>query len=281
MANLGADFNASKPSDADFVRHPTKPNLATEIRFIRARLKSFFDVLFNLDDDASQPGVSAGDFRDSVIPNAAIVDHPNKPSSRAEFFTKVTVDKRGFVIGGSTEPVNNAPRIFRACYTVDGGWYETADGLLTDPNAGTVSFPVGKVVRSDETITQQAVEYRFTVPAKATRLRVLLIGGGQPGGTTTSGAHGRSAWFPVTVSPGEIYKVQVAQSRGISLFGLADWSRYITSEGYNLDAYGPGSGYNTRPSLTTFQRPPYLPYGLGGDPYGTGHPGLVLIEWYA
>ena len=49
MANLGADFNASKPTEADFVRHPSKPNLATEIRFIRSRLKSFFGAVMDLD----------------------------------------------------------------------------------------------------------------------------------------------------------------------------------------------------------------------------------------
>lgn len=281
MAKLGADFNASKPSDADYVRHPTKPNLATEIRFIRSRLKSFFGVLFNVDDDESQTGVSAGDFKNSVIPNAAIVDHPNKVSSRGEFYTKVTVDRRGFVVGGSKDPVYNAPRIFRACYTIDEGWYETPDGLLTEAGAGTVPFPIGKVVRSDETITQLAVEYRFTVPAKATRLKVLLIGGGKPGSTTASGDHARTGWFPVSVTPGEIYKVQVAEHRGISLFGLPDWSRYVTSEGYNLNAFSPTSDYNTRPSLVTFRRPPYLPFGMGGDINGIGQPGLVLIEWYA
>jgi len=42
MDRFGNDFNASRPTEGDFVRHATKAQMATELREIKRRLKVFF-----------------------------------------------------------------------------------------------------------------------------------------------------------------------------------------------------------------------------------------------
>lgn len=42
MDRFGSDFNASRPTEGDYVRHATKPQLATELREMKRRIKVFF-----------------------------------------------------------------------------------------------------------------------------------------------------------------------------------------------------------------------------------------------
>lgn len=272
MAKLGADFNASKPTEADFVRHPSKPNLATEIRFIRSRLKSFFSAVMDLE---------SGDFKDNIIPQAALVEHPDKPDSGGDFYGQVTVDSRGFVTSGSKEVTNNAPRVFRALYTSDGAVLEAENGFVRDPAANLSQWPVGKLLRADSFVLPAIREYRFFAPKNVTRIQVLCIGGGLKGSATLVGLNARVSWISFTVVPGEQYRVLVGQSDSPSAFCTMDYVRYVTSEGFTNNIISGSSGYLDKRNVYNFKRPPYRPYGFGGALNAPGTPGMVLLEWYA
>ncbi|MEI8320354.1 MAG: hypothetical protein WCH79_20685, partial [Planctomycetia bacterium] len=88
---LGSDFNASKPTDSDFVRHPTARTLAAELRSIKQRMADFFGRSFQLD---------SGDLKDDIVPVPALRDSATNPSSGSEYYRRVTVDRNGFVLSG-------------------------------------------------------------------------------------------------------------------------------------------------------------------------------------
>lgn len=274
MAKLGADFNASKPTEADFVRHPSKPNLATEIRFIRSRLKSFFGTVVNLE---------SGDFQDNIIPQAALVDHPNKPDSGNEFYSEVTVDSRGIVTAGSKEAKFNAPRVFTASFSNTGAIQEAADGLVRDPAANDTQWPVNKLPRAAAGTTTLPLvkEYRFFVPKNVTKIQVICIGGGLKGSNSTPGAEALVGWISFTVVPEEEYRVFVGQSDAPSAFCTMDYKRYVTSEGNVKWSTVSGGVYLDKRQVHNFKRSPFRPFGSGGALNTPGTPGMVLLEWYA
>jgi hypothetical protein len=274
MSKLGADFNASKPTEADFVRHPSKPNLATEIRFIRTRLKSFFGAMINLE---------SGDFQDNIIPQAALVDHPNKPDSGNEFYSEVTVDSRGIVTSGSKETSFNAPRVFTASFANTGAVQEAADGLVRDPATNDAQWPVNRLPRAAAGTTTLPLvkEYRFFAPKNVTKIQVICIGGGLKGDASTTGAAAKVAWISFTVVPGEQYRILVGQSDAPSAFCTMDYARYVTSEGYTKSTTISGAGYIDKRQVHNFKRSPFRPFGSGGALNTPGTPGMVLLEWYA
>jgi hypothetical protein len=272
MANLGADFNASKPTEADFVRHPSKPNLATEIRFIRSRLKSFLGAVMDLE---------SGDFKDSVVPQAALVEHPDKPDSAPDFYREVTVDARGFVVKGGKDAKIYAPRIFRAVYASDGSIQESETGLIRDPAANNSQWPVGKLLKADSFILPLVREYRFFAPKNVTRIQVVCVGGGLKGSASAAGENARVSWISFSVVPGEQYRVLVGQPDAPSAFSTMDYVRYVTSEGYTNNILGGSGVYLDKRNIYNFKRPPYRPFGFGGAVNALGTPGMVLLEWYA
>lgn len=274
MAKLGADFNASSPTEADFVRHPSKPNLATEIRFIRARLKAFFDPLFQLEN---------GDFEDNVIPQAALVDHPNKPSSNGRQYTSVTVDKRGFVIGGSVDEVYTLPRHFRAFFTSAGSWVEAPNGVGTNPAPGLSPWPDNRIPWETQYRTLPYVyPYKFIVPATVHRLKVSLYGGGWKFGSPAIGQdRTMHLFFNAAVQPGNKFDVWVGGSDSPSVFARMKASVFATSETYAQNVSSPIAGYPD--AGLARNQPRFLrSYGQDGASSGQlGQPGCVLIEWYA
>lgn len=274
MAKLGADFNASSPTEADFVRHPSKPNLATEIRFIRARLKAFFDPLFQLEN---------GDFENNVISQAALVDHPNKPSSNGRQYTSVTVDKRGFVIGGSVDEVFTLPRHFRAFYSSAGSWVEAPDGVGTNPAPVLSPWPDNRIPWETQYRSLPYVyPYKFIVPAGVRRLKVSLYGGGWKHGSAAIGqGQSKHLFINAAVQPGNKFDVWVGASDSPSVFARMEVQTFATSETYTKNVSSPTGGY---PDTGLARNPPrYLrPYGKDGASSGQlGEPGCVLIEWYA
>jgi hypothetical protein len=274
MAKLGADFNASKPTEADFVRHPSKPNLATEIRFIRDRLKSFFGTVLSVD---------TGDFKDNIIPQAALLDHPDKPDSGGDFYSEVTVDSRGFVTRGSKERKLNAARVFTASFSNAGAVQEEAGRIVRDPAANDAQWPVNKLPRaaSGTTTLPLVKEYRFFAPKNVTKIQVICIGGGLKGDASTVGAEAKVGWISFTVVPGEEYRILVGQSDAPSAFCTMDYARYLTSEGYTKSTTISGAGYIDKRQVHNFKRSPFRPYGSGGALNTLGNPGMVLLEWYA
>lgn len=270
MAKLGADFNASKPTEADFVRHPSKPNLAAEIRSIRARLKSFFGTTMNLE---------SGDFQDNIIPQAALVDHPDKPDSGGDFYTEVTVDSRGFITKGSKSSSITTARVFRAVFTIEEGVVETETGLVREPAPNTSSWPINKLKRNDERTIPEVREYRFFAPAKVTQIKIRCIGGGMDGSATVPGANGKTCWMCFPVTPGAQYRVLVGLRQFPSAFCSTDYLRYMTSEGWTYNVIGGGA--DDKDNIYLYKRPLYRPYGFGGAINQPGNPGIVHLEWYA
>jgi len=274
MAKLGADFNASKPTEADFVRHPSKPNLATEIRFVKSRLKSFFGTVMTL---------GTGDFQDNIIPQAALVDHPKKPSSNNEFYSEVTVDVRGIVTSGNKETSFNAPRIFSASFTSTGAVQENETGFDRTEAPLITRWPGTKLLRgtAGTTVLPDIKEYQFTAPKGVTKIKVICVGGGLKGGASTAGADAQVSWVSFTVEPTAVYRVIVGQSDGPSAFCTNDYKRYVTSETYTDDTTQSGAGYLDKRHVHSFKRSPIRPYGSGGAINTPGTPGIVLLEWYA
>jgi len=274
MAKLGADFNASSPTEADFVRHPSKPNLTTEIRFIRSRLKAFFDPLFQLEN---------GDFKDNVIPQAAIVDHPDKPSSNGLQYTSVTVDKRGFVIDGSTDQLLTLPRHFRAFFSSQGAFIEAPDGVGTNPASTLTPWPDNRIPwETQYRSLPQVYPYKFIVPAGVRRLSVSLFGGGWKfGSAAIAPEQPKHLFVNAAVTPGNKFDVWVGGSDSPSVLARMEAESFCTTEGYIKNLSSPTAGY---PDAGIARNPPaiYRPYGdNGASANQLGTPGCVIIEWYA
>lgn len=274
MSKLGADFNASKPTEADFVRHPSKPNLATEIRFVRSRLKSFFGTVMTL---------GSGDFQDNIIPQAALVDHPNKPDSNNEFYSEVTVDVRGLVTSGNKQTSFNAPRLFSASFTSTEAVQETETGIVQTEAPHTTQWPGTKLPRATQgtTVLPDIKEYQFIAPKGVTKLKVICVGGGLKGGASLVGAEAKVSWLSFTVEPAVGYKVIVGQSDSPSVFCTNDYTRYVTSEANIKWSTASGGVYLDKRQVHNFKRSPFRPFGSGGAINTPGTPGMVLLEWYA
>lgn len=274
MANLGADFNSSSPTDADFVRHPTRPALPSVIRDVRARLKAFWGVMADLE---------TGDFKDNAIPQAALADHPDRPSSGNDFYTEVTVDRRGLVIAGSKAVRITSPRLFRAYFCARGGFVETPDAVITEAAPPLSDWPSSSVIRADTAFLPRVYSYQFTVPAGVSRLRVSVYGGGWSEAYVAAKAGvARAAFFNYAVTPGSGLFVWVGGSDSPSVVGKPDYTSFASSEGYRKNISGPRGGYPDAGIAGNVPKMRFRPdgdNGVPGDP--AGKPGAVLIEWYA
>lgn len=254
---LGSGFNASKPTTGDFVRHPTAPQLATEIRGIKSRLLEFFGVVFD---------VESGQLKDGVIPPSALTPYHSTTSSGSEYYTRYTIDRKGFFVGGSFDLLLNSPRAFRAYFSEAGSAVDTENGPVRDAAPPVQDIPSG--IRWDSTsVVPNGLLYHFIVPDLITRILTTLIAKG----TTTNSSRSRSFGLPVV--PGERLEIFVGGTNGVSYVSASDRQRYMTSEGLNLAVY-PGAGFNETPTLGLV-RSPYRPFGSGTSF------GAVLLEWYA
>ena len=268
---LGSDFNASSPSEGDYVRNKTAPQLASTVRDLRTRLKDFFAQVFDGE---------TGDFKDSVIPSAALVDSATNPSSGADFYQQVTVDSRGFVVKGSATPVYTGPRVFRAFYTSTGGWYETPEKLVAVPavprQSAPFSIPGGA---SEWAAGDTGYLYDFLVPAGITQLKIFLqCGGPQLAGDGTVPPEAfTSIEGALDVHPGTLLKVFIGEagvgvgSRGASsIIATADYSQWIST----ANAQHPIG-------VAVLGNTQYY-FGLRYRPMGAvNSPGGAVFEWYA
>lgn len=265
---LGSDFNASKPSDGDYVRHPSAWQLARELRYIKARVADFFGRCFDL---------GTGDLKDDIIPVPALKDSATKPGSNGQFYKRVTVDKNGFVLSGSFDAAANSPRPFRAVYTSGGAWVENPTGIVRDAAGSEQDIPPTKDEVHWVNLSYnpgglpRGHRYTFIVPAGVTRLKVLLQGG-YP--SSTSPLRPTAVSFDLDVSAGEALEVFVAAAGGISYLAKAGYTTYVTSEQLSNTPSGSvrtlfGGGFTRNP------------YRLSDVADSTPSPGLVLIEWYA
>jgi hypothetical protein len=265
---IGSDFNASKPTDSDYVRHPTGRQLATELRFIKQRMVDFFGRSFTLD---------SGDLQDNIIPVPALRDSPTSPSSGPDFYRHVTVDRNGFVLSGDTDPVNNTARVFRAAFFSTGSWVETESGIVRNAAVTLQDIPPSHDVLHWVNTSYppgglpQGYRSEFIVPDGVTRIRVTLQGG-YPRGTSPVSAS--AVVFDLVVTPAELLEIFVAAVGGITYLARPDYSTYVTSELLSNSPTG------AIPTLFggAFHRNPYR---LTADADTVSTPGLVTIEWYA
>jgi hypothetical protein len=187
MPLLGTGFNESQPAESDLVKKG-----AAQLRDIKARLKAFATVLFNLD---------TGDFKDRVIRQEALVDaNPNPEGTH----TRVVVNKKGLVVSGDSPDATTSAHLQRTVYMFGGGF---------DPEGEAIT-PAGATDDNGNTVAQ----YSFVTPADVTRLfvKVLAPGGGSPLGKGGGGG-GAYCEAVIEVAEGDTFLVWVGEGVEVGL----------------------------------------------------------------
>lgn len=183
---LGADFNASQPSDDALVK-----NGAAEFRNLKSRIKTFEGVLHNLE---------TGELKDNIVGYAKLKDLSPDPSGEGNW---VTVNEKGLVT--AVEEVDNdvasIPKryIYRFSSTYKG----------VDPDGTTIE---GTLTTDPDGLTVRT--YNFTVPAGVTRIMVQVQGaggGGGYGGGEAGGGSGGAVEAILTVEPSDVFLVTVGK----------------------------------------------------------------------
>jgi len=267
MANLGSDFRSTQPTDNDFVRHPSLPQLATEIRSVKSRIKSSFETSFLVD---------TGDLWDLSVPIAALKPITPDPSGT---WKRTRVNSKGQVTHGDNLSTDDAPRIFRAVMFGEAttkSYMDTESSSVemvpvTDTTPGSdfdIAFYPSQVL--------SFYKYTFVVPAKVKRIRALLVGRGINYGSSYVAARQREVSFATT--PGAILYIWVGNIDGSpSRISNADQTKYADSSNIIFPA---GVDF---PDVTVGHFAPYfIGYGNSGTVSSTtGGPGVVILEWYA
>ena len=192
---------------------------------------------------------------------------------------RVRVDARGFVREGLEDNLDIKARLFRAVFDDTIGHSETERGFVDLSPTTTFS--------ADE----EWAEYRWVVPEKVERIKVLMsgAGGGYDEDGDVVGADGNVIEFAWTVVPGERLRIKVglgaqasetASVRSVSETHIEsdDATRRVwTAGGASISQFPASSvvgNYRSKASVG--------PYGLGGQATGqAGQGGLVILEWYA
>jgi hypothetical protein len=231
---LGADFNASQPSDADLVKKG-----AQWIRDIKARIKATVAVCFN-----TETGMPL----DNVFPSASLKDLNPSPAGS---WNRVTVNTKGQVTAGEEEEVVISAKPYRWVYDYVGG--RGPDSVVASPSLDT----------DDDGLN--VATYSFTVPAGVTRLNVRVFGAGGGGGwhatTAKGGGGGGYTETHIDVSEGDVFlvwvgeggigmtSVPVAAEKGAMTKFEFDTLRYAKATGGEAgtatDAGSPGFGETT------------------------------------
>ena len=267
MANLGADFRSTQPTDNDFVRHPSSPQLATEIRSVKARIKSFFETSFIVD---------SGDLWDLSVPIAALKSITPDPSGT---WKRTRVNSKGQITHGDNLSTDNAPRIFRAVYfgvAATKSYVDTENGSIEAvPEVdATPGSNFDNILYPSQVLS--FYQYTFVVPAKVKRVRAILVGRGIDYGSSYVAARQREVSFSTT--PGAILNIWVGNVDGSpSRISNADQTKYADSSALVLPT---GVDF---PDVTVGHLTPYfVGYGNSGTVSSTtGGPGVVILEWYA
>lgn len=183
---LGADFNASQPSDDDLVKKG-----AQWFRDTKQRLKSWAGVRFNLE---------TGDFLDNVIEASKLKTLNPSPVGT---WRSVTVTDKGLVTAGTNPNVSGNVSPYQVSYNLSGG-LDVVGGAIV--GSGGVDGD-GLNVRS----------FSFVVPAGVDKIFVQVIGAGGGGGYNasatlcTGGAGGAYAEGFIAVSEGDTFLVWVGE----------------------------------------------------------------------
>jgi hypothetical protein len=261
MAKLGSDFNSSQPTDADLVRNPTAPNLASTIRELRYRIQQFFATLFNPE---------TGDFQDNVLPSSCLIAPDSSPSSGDTPFTQVTVDRRGFVVKGSKDPTITAPRAYRSLLLTTGGWREEEQlvSLVAPPSS---QWPIGKIPKPDDRVLNFGAEHSFLVPPGVSKMSFYLSSGGAV--STTNGVRPGITYGEVRAVPGTYLRAFVGDAASHSFICDRDYTWWVRSDGQNVTTGVPSLANGVTEHFNDKSR--YRPYGTGSNP------GMILFEWYA
>lgn len=253
MPLLGYDFNPARPTDGDFVRHPTGPQAASEIRDLKSRILGFFSVKFLTD---------AGDLKTNSVPTSALV--PLSPSPRGTF-RKVTVNGKGQVTGGDPDRDPMFPRALRAVYfgaSSSTSFLDDEDGVnevvgKPSTSGGSSNFqpPYDPLVT---TAQFSFLEYTFVVPEGVTKVDVRMSGKTPNSGTL--GAVQRIG--SVRVSGGDVLRVFVgADSVSPCRVMTLDGSVYFDNT-------------SVQSGVDTVHKGVY-------EPWFDGVPSVVVLEWYA
>jgi hypothetical protein len=176
---FGSDFDVSRPEDSSAVKHG-----ASWIRDIKARLKRFLAVMFNLE---------TGKLKNDVVGTEMLKDLTTPGT-----YTQVTVNSKGLVTAGSNPVEQKSAQIFRAIFTIGSGNVEIEGGLAeavapTIPNdayQGIIYQPYKQVYSS--LVGANYYQYDFDVPEGVRRIKAIIIGagGGRDTGSGNGGAGG-------------------------------------------------------------------------------------------
>lgn len=269
MANLGSDFRSTQPTDNDFVRHPSLPNMSSELRTVKTRIKSFFERSFLVD---------TGDLWDLSVPIAALKSITPDPSGT---WKRVTVNSKGQVIRGSNANTDDAPRIFRAVLFGQAStpsYMDTVSGV-TQMVPESEATPNTEFDMVDYTgVSFSFYKYAFVVPQKVYRIKATLVGYGLKYPDTIPYVAARQRDVAFSTTPGSILKIWVGNTSGSpSRIANADQSKYADS-GAIVSPPGPNF-----PDVTVGYHAPYfVGYGTSGTVSSPeGGPGVVILEWYA
>lgn len=289
MAKLGKDFNSSEPTESAYVRSASSDQLATLLRDLKSRIKSFFGVVF--DPDSAQ-------LKTSTVPHTALA--PLSPDPAGVGYRRFTVDRKGRIIAGNTTPPSTAPRPFRAVFTTAYGRVDRESGFFDLPKS-KVSFPhSGYPLLNDSAYVFSADKYLFVVPEGVNRVRYHLVGSGEGAdqqSTPNEVGEGASAVEgTMKTIPGEVLEVFVAygtpthsggasKAYGYSFIMSEDKTRLISNFGQILPGVAEMQGMplvlpakHGRIQSGSY----YSDYGYGGElPTNNGNDGLIILDWYA
>jgi len=253
MSLLGIDFNPARPTDGDYVRKASGAQMATEMRDIRTRVKSFFDRVFD---------VGTGFLMDDVVPSSAL--RPLSPDPTGTY-RKFTLNKKGQFTAGEADRDPTYPRIFRALFVGDPSVESKVD---TETGATIVvgdsrSVTVGTVGYVGIVTVARYLEFLFTVPSGVTRISVYLSGG-QPNAVDPM----LTRMTSFLAQPGDVLRVWAGLDT-VSPCRVANLGGTVYCDNTQVE-----SGMTTAKKLLA---QPLLK-GYGGT---EGDPSVVRLEWYA
>ena len=178
---FGEDFDVTTPEDASPVKFG-----ASFLRDIKARLKRFLAVMFNLE---------TGQMRNNVVTSDMLTDLVT-----AGTYTEVTVNSKGLVTKGTTATTQQSATPFRAIFSgadvgptavidkSDGTGFTTQNGTGAEYTSG--SSGVYQNTYSSN-YNSNYVSYTFNIPAEVRRVKAIIVGGGGgKSGTNTNGGGG-------------------------------------------------------------------------------------------
>lgn len=170
---FGDDFDVTQPEDSTAVKYG-----ASWMRDIKARLKRFCAVMFNLE---------TGRLKNYVVDSSMLKDLVT-----AGTYTQVTVNSKGLVTAGSNPVQQKAAQVFRAIFSAGVGAnvvYETETGLSTPavPDVQGTYAGSGTPYKGTYAALNGAGwnQFNFAVPTGVRRIKAIIVGAG--GGKNTSG----------------------------------------------------------------------------------------------